>query len=393
MPISKQERGKYFITMQHEALRRGGELLSDVYINRTSKYSWKCLIGHTWEASWDSVSKGHWCHICSSGLGERICRAHFEQIFGHKFPKRHPHWLMGNLGKPLELDGFCESLKIAFEYQGLQHFKIGNIFNYQTDDWFEKILERDLIKRKMCEEKGIILFEIPELFTVIKLESLKSFIISQCEFKKIILSDTQKNKTIDLKDSYKGNTKLDRADNLAKQKGGRLIDSTLQTDLKYEWECDKKHTWKTTCASILKGSWCYECQGKTQWSLDKFKNLVESKGGILLSDTFKITGRVRLKCKEGHEWNAFSSSIVFGRWCKICSILNRKSKVFRTIEDMKRIAESRHGKCLSDIYIDNNTKLDWECARSHRWKAKPRSVINDRSWCKKCSYEARRKIK
>jgi len=51
-----------------------------------------------------------------------------------------------------------------------------------------------------------------------------------------------------------------------------------------------------------------------------------------------------------------------------------------TIEEMQRIAESRGGKCLSEKYINNRTKLKWQCEKGHIWEAAPR-----RSWCPYCS--------
>ena len=42
-----------------------------------------------------------------------------------------------------------------------------------------------------------------------------------------------------------------------------------------------------------------------------------------------------------------------------------------TIQAMQQIAESRGGKCVSDTYVDNKTKLTWQCAKGHQWMATP----------------------
>ena len=52
---------------------------------------------------------------------------------------------------------------------------------------------------------------------------------------------------------------------------------------------------------------------------------------------------------------------------------------------MKKIAASRGGKCLSDEYIDRNTKLEWECNAGHTWFASPASVKNREHWCPICA--------
>jgi hypothetical protein len=60
-----------------------------------------------------------------------------------------------------------------------------------------------------------------------------------------------------------------------------------------------------------------------------------------------------------------------------------------TIEDMRRIASVRGGKCLSEVYIDQKTDLDWECRIcGHIWRAKPTTIKGSRNkrgtWCPPC---------
>jgi len=54
-----------------------------------------------------------------------------------------------------------------------------------------------------------------------------------------------------------------------------------------------------------------------------------------------------------------------------------------TIEDMQRIAFGHRGKCLSRQYVNTETKLEWQCEKGHQWKAKP-SHIKSGHWCPKC---------
>ena len=50
--------------MQEIAFERGGKCLSDTYINSTTKLTWECSKGHTWEASPQSIRRGGWCPDC-----------------------------------------------------------------------------------------------------------------------------------------------------------------------------------------------------------------------------------------------------------------------------------------------------------------------------------------
>ena len=120
------------------------------------------------------------CNKCKPSIFFREEWARFicEQLVGKEFPKKRPDFLRPRPERrPLELDGFCESLKLAFEYQGEQHYKpIGN----QTRQDFENQQIRDKEKKRLCEKEGINLIEIrhadesSEIERQIK-EQLKSF--------------------------------------------------------------------------------------------------------------------------------------------------------------------------------------------------------------------------
>ena len=64
-----------------------------------------------------------WCQLCSKSIsnGEAITKATLEQIFGVAFPRERPNWLKMET-HPLELDGVNHQLKLAFEYNGRQHY-------------------------------------------------------------------------------------------------------------------------------------------------------------------------------------------------------------------------------------------------------------------------------
>ena len=55
---------------------------------------------------------------------------------------------------------------------------------------------------------------------------------------------------------------------------------------------------------------------------------------------------------------------------------------------MQELAAKRGGKCLSEEYINNHTKLEFQCSEGHIWKTKPASIINNK-WCPTCVYKAR----
>ncbi|WP_179885350.1 zinc-ribbon domain-containing protein [Bacillus thuringiensis] len=56
-----------------------------------------------------------------------------------------------------------------------------------------------------------------------------------------------------------------------------------------------------------------------------------------------------------------------------------------TIEEMQRVAHAKHGECLSRVYINTDTKLRWKCENQHIWEAIPYLVTKKGRWCPYCA--------
>jgi|SRR5579875_517213 len=97
-----------------------------------------------------------------SSIGERYCLEFMNHLFpGHKFTKVRPEWLKNpKTGKNLELDGYNEELKLAIEYNGMQHYIWPNNF-HKTYEQFLEQQERDKIKEKLCKLNNVHLIIIP----------------------------------------------------------------------------------------------------------------------------------------------------------------------------------------------------------------------------------------
>jgi hypothetical protein len=114
---------------------------------------------------------GRRCPRCSSYRSEKLCTTIFESFFPEKeFRKQRPKFLNG-----LELDGYNEELNIAFEYNGVQHYKYNSHF-HRTKDVFEQQLERDQRKYAICAKKNIKLCIIPYKFSYKNEKELKTFV-------------------------------------------------------------------------------------------------------------------------------------------------------------------------------------------------------------------------
>ena len=171
---------------------------------------------------------------------------------------------------------------------------------------------------------------------------------------------------------------------IAKKRRGKCLSSKyINIHSKLIWECEEGHQWMSTPSSIKHSkSWCPDCAGKKRLTIADFRRLARRLGGKCLSKTF-VNRHKKLKweCSHKHRWWASSDKIKNAKtWCPKCSLDKKKS----TIQAMQALARARGGKCLSKKYVDNRTKLLWECSEGHSWKAKPNS-INSGRWCPKCS--------
>ena len=80
------------------------------------------------------------------------------KITGKLFPKQKPKFLKG-----LEYDGYNNELKMAVEYDGIQHYK--PVKQFGGEKGFIKTQKRDAKKEKMSKLNKIILIRVPYMVT------------------------------------------------------------------------------------------------------------------------------------------------------------------------------------------------------------------------------------
>lgn len=122
----------------------------------------------------DSMSKQQ-SRVPASSKGEIECRKVLQEIFGRSFNKARPDFLRNPVTGGyfnLELDCFDSELRIAVEYNGIQHYQYVSYF-HKNKEAFLNQKYRDDMKRRICRENGILLIEVP--YTV-KNEEIRSYI-------------------------------------------------------------------------------------------------------------------------------------------------------------------------------------------------------------------------
>lgn len=305
--------------MRALAAARGGYCLSQSYDRANKKLHWRCAAEHEFAQTPNDVQQGSWCPVCKTGLGERICRAFFEQLFNTIFPKMRPSWLRTSDGRRLELDGYSTMLAIAFEHQGLQHYGGVPLF-HRTPQRLERLQSNDQRKRDLCKAHNILLIEIPSVLDMRNINEIREHIHYALLKNNLIVPKKLFTKEIDLSNTYSPQLIRD-LQIIAQQHGGRLISTAyLGAETKLEWECSEKHIFMARPAHIKnRHTWCPRCCGKNK-TIDDMHTLAHARNGQCLSEKY-IDRKTALlwQCQYGHQWHTTPDGVIQGAWCPVCA--------------------------------------------------------------------------
>jgi len=89
--------------------------------------------------------------------------------------------------------------------------------------------------------------------------------------------------------------------------------------------------------------------------------------------------RVRIKCKNNHEWDCIPGSINAGDWCRACA----GTCPIEAYKKLLTIVNENEGIILGN-YINSHTKIAFKCKFGHIWETFPSNITNSGSWCPVC---------
>lgn len=322
--FNKQNR---FNAIKKLALKRGGICLSKEYVNAHHKLKFECSKGHIWFATPNSIwRRGTWCNMCKTSIGEDICRYVLEKAFNKSFNKSRPDWLLNKSGYKLELDGYNDDLKIAFEYQGEQHYNPVKFYGKEKNA-FEKQKQRDKIKSITCKKYGIILLVIPSF----------------------------------------------------KEMNNKFILDTISREL-------KRKGFDSSILNRIDINNFYAVRPKNKNHND-ISNIVNNKGGKLLTIINSVNDYAEFECEHGHKFKTKASHIKAGSWCRFCGYKKGSSKKLKSIDEAHELAKKHGGKCLSKEYLGSRKRHLFECKNGHKFMRyiNELRLNGDKCWCKKCN--------
>lgn len=188
-----------YLKLKAKAVELGGELLEKEWLG--------CSVRHRFRIYNEEVMLTP-KEVTRSGLAtpsrglitEPLIKQVFEHLFGYSFNKSRRVLTtdLTNTIAAMELDGYCEELKIAFEYQGHpSHWRKEHVR-------YEQTVASDKLKVKLCKKLGI---------TLVVIDNIKSGKYSDSQFfYDIVLKNCKKAFAQNKKDMPAINPKTFRAD-------------------------------------------------------------------------------------------------------------------------------------------------------------------------------------
>jgi len=378
------------------AKTRNGRCLSAAaeYKNVVTSIRWRCAEGHEFSNSLSQILAGYWCPQCSTGIGERICRAYFEQLFGHRFIRLRPTWLRSRIGTKMELDGYCRELRLAFEHQGEHHFSSDAHYLWRHRAHFDKVHSRDKLKRLLCAKQGVRLIEVPEIGSRLPLSELRGHIKAQCLKKRVPLPRGFDSKKINLSGVYTNERKVEIL-RRAKAVGLKLESpELLGVKVPVLWRCKNNHVTEKAPEYIQWGFGCSKCTrfSPTVTAEDRLERLAELKhfGKKLklevLSKSYPGARRkIAVRCRVcSYRWTPVAHYLRVSKGCPQCNLARRHEQKRLGLATIKMDARALGGQCISTKYQNAHQRLEFVCKRGHRFRLTADKLRSRGRWCTEC---------
>lgn len=371
------------------AKRRQGQCISGNYTNSKNHMRWRCAHGHEWNASFSNILKGKWCPYCAGNTvdaGERL-----------KLAKRYA----------AEQGGVC----LTNSYNGNKtqmRWRCSNghewLAAYNTvvnrrawcgrcrgtdrdpDEQIEKARKVAASKGGVCLSSNYINNNAPLLWRCWRKHEWRAAFYSivnagsWCPTCSSGLNERLARHT--LEQLFGLPFKKARPKWLINPRTGRQLElDGFNEKIGLAFEYQGEHHYRAVKPFGMDA----RALAKRQ-ELDNLKKALCAGHGIeLLEIPHYIDPNDMPRWVSEHVTGLHASSSLSKRmndWRGIQTTDWLESDSY-SIDDLRRLANDRGGKCLSTAYKGVLTKHDWECREKHKWSATWDS-INRGSWCPYC---------
>lgn len=183
--------------------------------------------------------------------------------------------------------------------------------------------------------------------------------------------------------TYNKPLSIDIAKDIATQRNGKCLSDIYENNRTLlEWECSNGHTWSAPLERVKnRGDWCPICAGNQPQNIDECKRIAKLKRGKCLSD--KYINSVTPIWWECEFGHKWKQAVGIIKLGHWCPHCYGNAR--HSLKECQEVAVERGGKCLSEEYINSNTMMLWECKEGHQWKARFNNIKNQKQWCPYCS--------
>jgi hypothetical protein len=306
------EKGRIVITQLEK--ERGIKCLNfdTAYKGTWSKLEWSCnLCNKIWEALVSNVRfKNSGCPSCSQSQSEDVCRVVLDTMYSpHKFISVRPAFLLYENGRNLEIDCYNEALKLAVEFNGIQHYHYVPHMHNNDEKNFETQKLRDAFKKERLDVENIKFVVVPYLVMRKGISHVKKFIYDNT-FEHVkstvpnVSVDTEylESNEIDITEARKERLEfqINRFTEVITSDGYRYLNKPANLGLREEIfiVCPQRHHFPTSIDNYLhRGRRCpYCCHSKKRYTVDYIEELVKHNNFPINIVTCDTTGTYRQDC-------------------------------------------------------------------------------------------------
>jgi hypothetical protein len=360
------------------ARERGGRLLDgQSFMDNKTSLLFEDAGGNSFSATATFLFSGGWSPH-EGTYSEHACRQAFEHLFSRSFPSR---WdvVVQSSGAKLQLDGFCEELGVAFEYQGHWH---------AVD---AALQARDREKASACAAKNILLVCVDAFDNNKKHESdyvlkhvlaalKKSFNASPRLLPKL----NEEPFGIDFSAISHSVRHLRQLEDYIAlhHPGGRLVpgQSFRGSRVKMDFQDADGRVFSAVPNSILSGSWSPFEAGQVSdkdWQMQRLVQVAQGFGGQVEPGQTYVNDKTKiwLVDKAGNRFQKTPSDLKQGRWSPF-----EAGRIYDPVAQMERlekIAQSRGGSLVpGQTYKGASIKLEFEDAAGRRFWMRPSHILD-----------------
>jgi hypothetical protein len=308
--------------MRALAARRGGECLSEQYVNNETKLRWRCPSGHEWEAAPGLVKGGCWCPHCA-----RVACLSLKAMVTVATSRR---------GRCLSAEYTNVETPLLWKCEAGHHWT-ATPASIRSGRWcpscaHNRRLELKAIQRLAGKRGGKCLSP--------SYTNNRHPLLWECKLGhrwKAIPANVKGGKSkrgtwclecYNLRRRFRTRDSIEKMEKLARRRGGHCLSGEyINSKSKLLWQCEEGHRWRAVPVSVRRGSWCPACARNQKLTLEEFQDLAASRGGRCLSDRYlnKATP-LQWQCAVGHRWYAQPGKVKRGTWCAKCANLRRRSR-------------------------------------------------------------------